>query len=102
MRFAGNELIWTNNITVGTTYKRGFTNQTSSDPEPTFFNNYYFNCQNLTSAGTGADATIQWYDTEGTIGDPGFKDADKGDFTLNPNSAAYKGAAGDPRWIVAQ
>ncbi|MBQ8655504.1 MAG: DUF4957 domain-containing protein [Prevotella sp.] len=102
VRFAGNKLTFTNNIVVGTTYKRGFTNQSSSDQEPTLQNNYYFNCQNLTSAGTGADATIQWFDENGTIGDPGFADPDKGDFTLNVDGAAYKGEAGDPRWRTAQ
>ena len=102
VRFVGNELIFSNNIVVGTTYKRGFTNQSKSDPEPTLQNNYYFKCENLTSAGAGADATIVWFDTEGTIGDPGFKNADDADFTLNVDGAAYKGKAGDPRWIKAQ
>ena len=102
VRFIGNELIFTNNVVVGTNYKRGFTNQSKSDPEPTLQNNYYFKCENLTSAGAGADATISWFDTEGTIGDPGFKNPDAGDFTLNVDGAAYKGNGGDPRWIVAQ
>ncbi|MBO4827312.1 MAG: DUF4957 domain-containing protein [Prevotella sp.] len=100
VRFVGNKLTFTNNIVVGTTYKRGFTNQSKSDPEPTLQNNYYFNCENLTSAGASADATIVWFDTEGTIGDPGFKDPDNGDFTLNADAAANRGKAGDPRWFA--
>ena len=102
VRFAGNKITFTNNIVVGTTYKRGFTNQKSTDAEPTLQNNYYFDCQNLTSAGVGADATIQWFDEAGTIADPGFANPDKGDFTLNVDAAAYKGEAGDPRWRTAQ
>lgn len=102
VRFAGNDVTFTNNVVVGTKYKRGFANGTAIDLEPTLQNNYYYDCENLTSAGGSADATISWFDTEGTIDNPGFTNADKLDFTLNPNSAAYKGNAGDPRWIVAQ
>ena len=102
VRFAGNKATFTNNITVGTKYKRGFANGTAIDLEPTLQNNYYFDCENLTSAGSSADATISWFDSEGVTGDPGFKNPDEGDFTLDANSAAYKGGAGDPRWITAQ
>jgi len=98
VRFAGNEINFTNNIVVGTNNKRGFTNQKSTDPEPTLNNNFYYNCENLTSAGAGADATISWFDENGTVADPGFVNADKADFTLNPDGAAAKAKAGDPRW----
>lgn len=98
VRFVGNKLTFTNNIVVGTNYKRGFTNQSKSDQEPTLQNNYYFNCENLTSAGASADATISWFDTEGTVADPKFKNPEGGDFTLNADAAANKGKAGDPRW----
>ena len=84
---------------MGTNNKRGFTNQKSTDPEPTLSNNFYFNCENLTSPGAGADATISWFDENGTIADPGFANADNADFTLNPDGAAAKAKAGDPRWI---
>ena len=99
VRFAGNDVVFTNNIVVGTNNKRGFTNQKSTDPEPTLSNNFYFNCENLTSPGAGADATISWFDENGTIADPGFANADNADFTLNPDGAAAKAKAGDPRWI---
>ena len=98
VRFVANEIMFTNNVVVGTTYKRGFTNQSKTDAEPILQNNYYFNCENLTSAGLNADATIVWFDTEGTIDDPKFKDPAKADFTLNADCAANKGKAGDPRW----
>lgn len=102
VRFEGNKLTFTNNIVVGTNYKRGFTNQSKSDPTPTLQNNFYWNCQNLTAPGAGADATIVWFDENGTVANPGFKNADAGDFTLNVDSEPYKNDAGDPRWIVAQ
>jgi hypothetical protein len=98
VRFAGNKLTFTNNVVVGTTYKRGFTNQASSDPTPTLRNNFYWNCQNLTAAGTGADATIAWFDTEGTVADPEFANAASADFTLGADADARKSSAGDPRW----
>ena len=103
VRFANNKATFTNNVVVGTKYKRGFANGTAIDLEPTLQNNFYFDCENLTSAGGSADATISWFDTEGTIESSNpFADAEKEDFTLNTNSAAYKGGAGAPRWIVAQ
>ena len=103
VRFAGNKATFTNNVVVGTKYKRGFANGTAIDLEPTLQNNFYFDCVNLTSASASADATISWFDTEGTIESANpFKDADKLDFTLDPNSAAFKNKAGDPRWIAAQ
>ncbi|MBQ9637094.1 MAG: fibronectin type III domain-containing protein [Prevotella sp.] len=97
-RFAGNKITFTSNLVVGTNYKRGFTNQKSTDPTPTLQNNHYWNCQNLTSAGDGADATITWFDENGIIDNPQFADADKADFTLGADAAARKNEAGDPRW----
>lgn len=97
-RFQSNKITFTNNVVVGTTYKRGFTNQKTTDPEPMLQNNYYFNCENLTSAGAGNDATITWYDENGIIDNPKFKDAANADFTLDADAAANKGKAGDPRW----
>ncbi len=99
VRFVENKLTFTNNLVVNFNNKRGFTNQAKSDQSPTLSNNYYFNCQNLTSAGNGADPTISWFDTNGIIDDPKFANPDNGDFTLNADSKAAKGGAGDPRWI---
>lgn len=95
---AGNKLTFTNNIVVGTNYKRGFTNYATTDQNPTLSNNFYHNCKNLMSASETADAAIKWFDENGTEADPGFANPDKGDFTLNPNNDPAKGGAGDPRW----
>ena len=122
VRFAGNKLTFTNNIVVGTTYKRGFTNQSSSDQDPTLNGNFYFNCQNLTSPGKSTDDTIVWFDTDSSeydkTTDAGTIARGKGngieltvspftvsdptatpDFTVDANSAAFAAGAGAPRWL---
>lgn len=119
-RFAGNKITFTNNLVVGTDYKRGFTNQTSTDANPTLNNNAYFECKNLTEPDTSADNSIAWFDTDSSQYDieseAGTKVRGKGngsaikltsspfagsapDFTLNPDGDAYKAGCGDPRWI---
>jgi len=115
VRFKKNKIACTNNLIVGTKYKRGFANgkpgegvdpadYAGPDQNPTLSNNFYFDCENLTSAGASADATISWFDTEGTIESesPFAGDVESGVFTLNADSKANKGGAGDPRWIAAQ
>ena len=97
VRFAGNKITFTNNLVVGTNYKRGFANQKNTDAAPTLDNNVYFNTENLISAGASADATITWFDTAGTVLDPQFKDAANGDFTIGNDNVKDK-KAGDPRW----
>ena len=118
VRFPENKFTFTNNIVVGTVYKRGFTNQSTSDQEPTLENNFYFDCQNLTSPGTGADANICWFDTDTSAyditTDTGTKARGKGNgtvletspfsgeapsFAVDPNSKAFTAGAGDPRWL---
>ena len=65
VRFAGNTIKWTNNVVSGFNNKRGFANQAST-AIPTFQNNFYFNTVNLVSAGATADASITFFDTDGT------------------------------------
>lgn len=99
VRFAGNVINWTNNIVANTNYKRGFSNQKTT-AVPTFKNNFYFNTVNLISAGETADATITFYDTDGTeVATDPFKDAANADFTIVDENLKYKDA-GDPRWIA--
>ena len=101
VRFAGNTINWTNNVVANTNYKRGFSNQKTT-AIPTFKNNFYFNTVNLVSAGSTADATITFYDSEGTevAADP-FKNAANADFTITDEKIKDK-EAGDPRWLGAQ
>jgi len=85
-------------LVVGTNYKRGFANNGNTDKDPTLDNNVYFNTENLISAGASADATITWFDTQGTVLDPKFKDAANGDFTIDNDNVKDK-KVGDPRWL---
>lgn len=98
VRFAGNVINWTNNVVANTNHKRGFSNQKNT-AIPTFKNNFYYNTVNLVSAGATADATITFYDTDGTevTGDT-FKDAANADFTI-VNEKIKDKEAGDPRWL---
>lgn len=96
-RFAGNKITFTNNIVTDFNNKRGFANQKTTDQDPTLDNNIYFNTKNLISADDTADATISWFDSKGTVLDPKFKDAAKGDFTIGNDNVKDK-KAGDPRW----
>lgn len=101
VRFAGNTINWTNNVVANTNNKRGFSNQKNT-ALPTFKNNFYFNTVNLVSAGSTADATITFFDSEGTevAADP-FKNAASFDFTVIDEKIKDK-EAGDPRWLTAQ
>ena len=101
VRFAGNTINWTNNVVANTNNKRGFSNQKST-ALPTFKNNFYFNTVNLVSAGSTADATITFFDSEGTevAADP-FKNAASFDFTVIDEKIKDK-EAGDPRWLTTQ
>jgi len=96
-RFAGNKIVFTNNIVADFNNKRGFANQKSTDQDPTLDNNVYFNTKNLISADDTADATISWFDSKGTVLDPKFADAANGNFTIGNDNVKDTGA-GDPRW----
>ncbi len=96
-RFVGNTITFTNNIVTDFNNKRGFANQKNTDQDPMLDNNIYFNTKNLISADDTADATISWFDSKGTVLDPQFKDAAKGDFTIGNDNVKDK-KAGDPRW----
>lgn len=94
VRFAGNSIVFTNNIVSNSNYKRGFSDQAKTSV-PAFGNNNYWNTINLVSndGGTGT-----MFDTEGTTLDPGYKDAANGDFTLSNEDLIYE-QIGDPRWF---
>lgn len=97
VRFAGNTITFTNNLVVGTNYKRGFANQKSTDQEPTLDGNCYFNTENLIEAGATADASISWFDSKGITFDPQFANAAGGNFTIGNEDLKSK-KIGDPRW----
>jgi hypothetical protein len=96
-RFVGNTITFTNNIVTDFNNKRGFANQKNTDQNPTLDNNIYFNTKNLISKDDTGDDTISWFDSNGKVLDPKFKDAANGDFTLG-NDDVKDTKAGDPRW----
>ncbi len=99
VRFAGNEVIFKNNLVMEFSNTRGFTNQSSCDPTPELQNNYYYHTVNLISLVEGNTQTVRWFDVDGTnLADNPCPSAASFDFTLDGNSAAKAGGAGDPRW----
>ena len=93
----GNKITFTNNIVVGTKYKRGFANNAATDANPTLDNNVYFNTTNLISLPADNTEKISWADEKGTVLDPQFKDAANGDFTITNDDVKDK-KVGAPRW----
>ena len=93
VRFKENKITFTNNIVAETAAI--FTNQTNTDPSPTFSGNNYFNAPNLFSASGSAS---KFFDDSAGSEDPGFVDAANGDFTLTNELLKAKGT-GDPRWV---
>ena len=103
VRFAGSSIYWTNNIVSNT--KAVYTNQ-SKTPQPTYENNYYFNCATANIFAPSVlegEAKVYWNgDTNGKNGaNPQYKDAANGDFTIG-NGDVAKLKVGDPRWYTAQ
>ena len=93
VRFKGNSITFTNNIV--TSSAGNFSNQKNT-AEPTFDNNFYFEADGFVTAGANANALF--VDAAGTIADPQFKDAAKGDFTIGNGNVKDK-KVGDPRWF---
>ena len=86
-----------NNLVANFANTRGFTEQ-SKTIAPSFGNNAYFNCINLTSLADGNTQAVKYFDTDGRIVEKNpFKDADNGDFTLIDEDLIYY-KNGDPRW----
>lgn len=97
IRFKGNTNTFTNNVVANFNNKRGFANSTSVGA-PTYSNNYYYNCKNLTELAEGNGEACTHFDTTGKIlsANP-FKDAANGDFTITDEELqSYQ--FGDPRW----
>lgn len=94
VRFKGHSITFTNNLVSNMSdCTTGFSNQSSTN-KPTFANNNYFNTKNLKS-NDGGEA--KFFDEQGTILDPQYKDAANGDFTLRNEDLIYN-QVGDPRW----
>lgn len=92
VRFKGNSIKFTNNIVTASA--GNFSNQKNT-AEPTFENNFYFEAEGYVTAGANSNALF--VDKSGTVADPKFKDAAKGDFTIGNDNVKDK-KAGAPRW----
>lgn len=99
LRFPGNTNTFTNNVIANFNNKRGFANS-SSVGNPTYSNNYYFNCKNLISQDEGnSESNLRCFDTEGKVLDKNpFANPDNADFTITDEVFQSYGF-GDPRWI---
>lgn len=97
VRFTGNQITFQNNLIASTAGL--FSNQASTDNDPDFGGNNYFNSPSAGSiiTGSGDSAKLVVEDKNATALDPGFKDAANGDFTLSNEDLIYK-QVGDPRW----
>lgn len=93
VRFKENKITFTNNIVAETNCI--FTNQSNTDPSPTFGGNNFFNAPNLFSA---SGSSSKFFDDSADSEDPGFVDAANGDFTVTNELLKAKGT-GDPRWV---
>ncbi|MCB0471622.1 MAG: DUF4957 domain-containing protein [Flavobacteriaceae bacterium] len=91
VRFQNNKITVRNNLFAETTAY--YSNQSRTDPTPTFDNNNYYNAPGF------YDSTQVIYDNSGTYTtvDPGFVDVLTGDFTVT-NQTLIDNSVGDPRW----
>ena len=92
VRFQENKITVQNTLITDTS-SEGFSDQSRTDPNPTFYNNNYFNAPGF------FNSTQTVYDGSGTHSelDPGFVDTLIGDFTIT-NQTLIDNAVGDPRW----
>ena len=77
----------------GTEYGNWCKNANNMGATPTYSQNYYYNCYNLWAGLYTNPASCS-----ATEANPGFKDAENGDFTLSNEDLIYN-KIGDPRWI---
>ncbi|WP_194765972.1 DUF5123 domain-containing protein [Tamlana sp. I1] len=91
VRFNSNTFTSKNNL-ITNTVSEGYSDQSKTDPNPTFGNNNYFNAAGF------YDTTQRVFDSTGTKEDPGFADAATGDFKVS-NQNLIDNLVGDPRWL---
>ena len=92
VRFQANTITVKNTL-IAETLSEGYSDQSRTDPNPTFDNNNYFNAPGFFNS----SQTI--FDGSGTHTelDPGFTDAASGNFTIS-NQILIDNQVGDPRW----
>lgn len=92
VRFNTN-LITVKNTLIAETVSEGYSDQSRTDPNPTFDKNNYFNASGFFNSAQ----TV--YDNSGTHTelDPGFEDTSTGNFKIS-NQTLLDNEVGDPRW----
>lgn len=86
-------VITVKNTLIAQTDSEGYSDQSRTDPNPTFDNNNYFNAPGFyNSAQVVYDGTDSY-----TLLDPGFVDAAAGDFKIT-DQTLLDNQVGDPRW----
>ncbi|ULC59027.1 fibronectin type III domain-containing protein [Flaviramulus sp. BrNp1-15] len=91
VRFDSNDVTSRNNL-ITDTDSEGYADRAGIDETPTFSNNNYFNASGFLDTGQ-----YIFDNTNYTELDPGYVDADSGDFTIT-NQTLIDNAVGDPRW----
>lgn len=100
VRYAGHKILVSNNLITNST--GGCYSRNANTNNPTFTNNYYYNCGDTFFKNLATDGSELPADASGKNGDdPKYKDAANGDFTLG-NEDVAKLKVGDPRWYTAQ
>ncbi|MFV0566484.1 MAG: DUF5123 domain-containing protein [Flavobacteriaceae bacterium] len=92
VRFQANKITVTNTL-IAETVSEGYSDQSRTDPAPTFSDNNYFNAPGFYDpAQVVFDGTTSY-----TTLDPGFANVASGNFTIT-NQTLLDNAVGDPRW----
>lgn len=92
VRFQDNKITVKNTL-ITDTDSEGYSDQSRTDPNPTFLNNNYWNADGFFNS----SQTISDQSGTNTVLDPGYVDAANGDFTIT-NQTLLDNAVGDPRW----
>ncbi|CAH8282677.1 uncharacterized protein DUF5123 [Mariniflexile fucanivorans] len=90
VRFQTNKITVTNNLFAETSAY--YSNQSKTDPTPTFSKNNYYNAPAFYATSTVFDSTTTY-----TTLNPGFTNAAGGNFTIS-NQTLKDNNVGDPRW----
>ena len=97
VRYAGHKIYVSNNLITNST--GGCYSRNAATNNPTYSNNYYYNCGETFFKNQATDGSELPADASGKNGeDPKYKDSEKGDFTIT-NETVSKEKVGDPRWL---
>ena len=96
VRYVGNVIKWTNNLVTNIA---GVWSNQSKTAVPEFSNNAYFKCDNLNKLDVEGKTNLFIDEAGKAVGDPKYKDAENGDFTVG-NEDVSKLGVGCTLWNV--